>query len=96
MTINDEEFDAALLESMDGAIRSLLSQEVVDAFHTNLRDKRSIKPEDIPNHLPTVSIVLEKYFGPSSHTIEKAIAQRLYSKCGLEFHGNESYMLTVL
>ncbi len=94
LTTSNEEFGAVLLESMDDAIRSLLSQEVVEAFHANLRDKRSIKPEDIPNHLPTVSIVLEKYFGPSAHTIEKAIGQRLYSKCGLQFVGNEGYKLT--
>jgi hypothetical protein len=93
MATTNDEFDAAIRESMDEAIKSLLSQEVVDAFHANLKDKRSIKPEDIPNHLPTVSIVLEKYFGPSSHTIEKAIAQRLYSKYGLQFVGNESYKL---
>jgi hypothetical protein len=66
----------------------------VDAFHANLRDKRSINPEDMANHLPTISIVLEKYFGPSAQTIEKAIAHRLYSKYGLEFLGNEGYKLT--
>ena len=78
---------------MDDAIKSLLSQDVVDAFHANLKDKRSIKPEDIPNHLPAVSIVCDLLWS-SSHTIEKAIAQRLYSKYGLEFAGTKSYMLT--
>jgi hypothetical protein len=92
--MHKDEFGAALLESMDEAIESLLSQEVVEAFHASLRDKRSINPEDIPNHLPTVSIALEKYFGPSAHTIEKAIAKRLYLKYGLEFAGNEGYKLT--
>lgn len=79
---------------MDQAIRSLLSQEVVDAFRSNLRDKRSISPEEIPNHLPTVSNVLRKYFGPSAQTIENAIARELYSKYGLEFQKNQYYQLT--
>ena len=94
MTNHNDEFGAALLESMDEAIRSLLSQEVVDAFRSNLRDKRSINPEAIPDQLPTVSIVLRKYFGPSAQTIENAIAQRLYSKCGLEYQRNDDYQLT--
>jgi hypothetical protein len=93
ITHYDHEIDDALLESMDDAIRSLLSQEVVDAFHSNLLTKQSIKPEEIPNKLPTVSVVLRKYFGPSAETIERAIAQRLYSKYGIEFRKNESYQL---
>jgi hypothetical protein len=79
---------------MDEAIRSLLSQEVLDAFRSNLRDKRSINFEEIPDQLPTVSIVLRKYFGPSAQTIESTIAQRLYSKYGLEFQRNGDYHLT--
>lgn len=78
---------------MDDAIRSLLSQEVVEAFHTNLRTKRSMDLEDIPNQLPTVSTVLRKYFGPSADTIEKTIVQRLYSRYGLEFRKNDDYEL---
>ena len=89
-----DDFDAAILESMDDAIRSLLSQDVLDAFHSNLIAKRSIRLEEIPRQLPTVSIVLKKYFGPSAETIEKAIAKRLYSKYGLEIEKNEKYELT--
>jgi hypothetical protein len=88
LTTHNDEFTAALLESMDQAIRSLLSQEVVEAFHSNLRDKMSISPEEIPNQLSTVSSVLRRYFGPSAQTIENAIVQELYSKYGLEFQEN--------
>jgi len=94
MAAHDDQFSAALLESMDDAIRSLLSQDVLDAFHSNLLEKRSIAPKDIPNQLPTVSIVLRGYFGPSSETIEKATAQRLFSKYGLEFHKHDSAQLS--
>lgn len=88
------EFNTALLESIDEVIRSLLSQAVLDALRSNLKNKRSINPEDIPDHLQTLSVVLKKYFGPGAHTIEKAIARRLYSKYGLEFQKNEDYELT--
>jgi hypothetical protein len=88
-----DEIDAALIESMDDAIRSLLSQDVLDAFHTSLITKRSIKREEIPDQLPTVLAVLRKYFGPSAETIERGIAQRLYSKYFLDFQKNERYQL---
>ena len=79
---------------MDQGIRSLLSQEVADAFRSNLRDKLSIGAEEIPDQLPTVSVMLRKYFGPSARTIENTTAQELYSKCGLEFKKNQDYDLT--
>jgi hypothetical protein len=94
LTTQTDQFGTAILESMDEAIRSLLSQEVLDAFHSNLRDKHSIGSDQIPDHLPTVSIVLRKYFGPSAQTIENTIAQRLYSKYVLEFQRNADYHLT--
>jgi hypothetical protein len=94
LTTRNDEFNATLVESMDDAIRSLLSQEVVEAFHTTLSAKRSINLEDIPDQLPTVSTILRKYFGPSADTIEKTIVQRLYSKYGLEFQRNEDCQLT--
>ena len=93
MATDIDEFGAVLVESMDDAIRSLLSQEVVDAFRSNLRNKRSISPEEIPDQLPTVSMVLRKYFGPSAQTIENAIAKTLYSKYGFEFQKSEDYHL---
>jgi len=94
ITHDDHEIDDALIESMDESIRSLLSQDILDAFHANLASKQSINPEDIPNHLPTVLVLLRKYFGPSAETIERTIAQRLYSRYGIEFQKNERYQLT--
>lgn len=91
--IAQEDFSTVLLESMDEAIKSLLSEEVFEAFLSNLKEKRSISPEDIPNELPTVSIVLKKYFGPSAGTIERAIVQRLCSKYGFEFQRNDDLQL---
>jgi len=93
MAASDDEFSTALVESMDDAIRSLLSQDVVDAFHSSLLEKQSIATQDIPKHLPVISNALKRYFGPSSEMIENATAQRLYSKYGLEFHKDSSQLL---
>ena len=93
MTAQYDEFSAAVVESMDDAIRALLSDDVLGAFRSNLTATQSISPEQIPNQLPTVSLVLKKYFGRSADIIEKAIAQRLYSRYGLEFQKNENFQL---
>lgn len=91
--MRDDEFNAAFVESMNETIRSLLSEEVLDAFRSNLKNKRAINPEEIPDNLPIVSIVLKKYFGASASTIETAIARKLYAKYGLEFQKNQGHQL---
>lgn len=88
------DFDSTLIESVDEAIRSLFSQQVVDALHSNLKDRRTIGWNEIPTHLPTLSLVLEKYFGLSAPTVEKAIARRLYSRYNLDFQSRGGYELT--
>jgi len=88
------DFDAALLESIDESIEALLGQEVALALHLNLKNKRSICREEIPDNIPTLCAVLEKYFGPGARTIGRAIARRLYSKLGLEFSIKDNYQLT--
>jgi hypothetical protein len=88
------DFDAALIASVDEAIRSLFNQQVVDALHSNLKDRRTISWDQIPDQLPTLSLVLEKYFGLGAPTVERAIARRLYSRFNIEFQSNKSYELT--
>lgn len=94
MSVQVIDFDAALIESVDEAIRSLFNQQVVDALHSNLKDRRTISWDQIPNQLPTLCVVLEKYFGLGAPTVERAIARRLYSRFNIEFQSNKSYELT--
>lgn len=93
MSTQLNDFTKALLESIDEAVRSLFSQQVVAALHSNLRHKRAITPEALPDQLPTLHTVLEKYFGLGALTVERAIAHRLYSKLGLTFQRIETYQL---
>jgi len=89
-----EDLDEVLVESIDEALRALFSQQLVDAFHENLKTRRSLSETNLPANLEVVSIVLEKYFGQGAPTIENAIAQRLYSKWGLEFQRKHDGRLT--
>jgi hypothetical protein len=89
-----DHFDEAIVESIDEALRALFSQQVVDAFHETLKTRRSLNEESVPANLAVVSVVLEKYFGQGAHTIENTIAQRLYSKWGLQFQNKHDGRLT--
>ena len=93
MSVQVNDFDVTLVESVDEAIRSLFSQQAVDALHSNLKDSRAIIWEQIPNQLPILHLVLEKYFGLGAPTVEKAIAHRLYSRFNIEFQISKGYEL---
>ncbi len=93
MSTQPNKFNKALVDSIDETITSLFSQKVLDALRSNLKDKRGIAPNDLPGQLPTLHIVLEKYFGLGAGTVERAIAQRLYSKLSLEFQRIGDYQL---
>ena len=88
-----DDFNAALLQSIDEGISALLGQEVLDSIYLNLRNKRSINRDEIPDHTPILVVVLEKYFGPSAQTIGRGIARRLYSKLGVNFVVMEGFQL---
>lgn len=93
MATQPNKFNETLLDSIDEAITSLFSQKVLDALLSNLKDKRGIAPVDLPDQLPTLHVVLEKYFGLGARTVERAIAHSLYSKLGLQFQRIGDYKL---
>jgi hypothetical protein len=93
LTAPTDDFDNAVLESIDEAIGALLGQEVLDALYSNLKTKRSIKREEIPDQLPILNIVLEEHFRSSTATIVRSIARNLYSKLGLNFINRKGYRL---
>lgn len=94
MLAHNHDFIEVFLESMDEALRALLSQEVLDALYLNLEKKRSIRRAEIIDHLPILCTVLERHFGPGARTIGRTIARRLYAKTGLQFAVIEHYTLT--
>jgi hypothetical protein len=87
------DFVNALLESIDETIGALFGQNVLEALYLNLKNKRSIRREEISNQLPTLSVVLQQYFGSSAATIGRSIARRLYSKLGFQFTNRDDYQL---
>ncbi len=95
MTSKPAGFDEALIESIDDAVKEFFSQQVVDALYLNLKTKRNVTREELPNQLPILSIVFAKYFGLGARTLERTIARRFYTRLGMKFSGKiEGYNLT--
>jgi len=88
------DLNVLLVESIDETISSLLGREVVDALYIHLQKAHSVPKHLIPYKLETLCSTLEKVFGrPSSRTISKAIAKKLYTKLALTFQDNPSTTL---
>ena len=89
-------FDARLGEAIDEALTTLFSAEVAEALYLNLEKFHSIPKDEIPHKVEALSMILEKTFGqPSSKTIGKAIARKLFVKLELDFpkHNNPGWTL---
>ena len=82
-----------MVESIDETITDLLSRAVVDALYVHLETVYSIPKDEVPNRLDSLLTALEKIFGPSSHTITRAIARKFYLKLGLKFSNHPNYTL---
>jgi hypothetical protein len=85
----EEKLNVLLVESINETISALLSRKVVDALYGYLQKVHSIAKDEIVCKPEILCSVLEKTFGsPSSRTICKAIAKRLYAKLELSFYDN--------
>lgn len=80
-------------ESINQTIAAILGESVLGALYAHLQKFHDITPAEIPYRLDTLSSALEKTFGTSFNTIEKAAAKRLYSNLGLEFEERPGHRL---
>ena len=89
----DRRFCNILLDSLDETITSLLSGDVTDALYDHMQRVHSIRREEIPYRLETLTFTLGKVFGCSYRTIYRAFAKNFYAKLGLPFPDNSNYTL---
>jgi len=93
---NLEDFNDFLGKSIDETLTGLFSREVVEALYIHLKKFHSIPKEQIPHKLEALCLTLERTFGgPTSRTIGKAIAKRLYQKLELNFPKHSNPGLTL-
>lgn len=89
-----EHLDVLLGESIDETITTLLSREVADALYLHLNKAYNITKDEVPRKLEILRSTLEDTFGvPSSRTISKVIARRLFVKLGFSFMTNPNRTL---
>lgn len=84
----------ALSDSIDEALREVLSEEVRDAVFRYFEATFHTSKADLPKHIEDFVNILSAIFGNSgSLVLGRAIAKRLYSKLGLRFTGESNRTL---
>jgi hypothetical protein len=82
VTVDKQDTDRLLLESLDEVLDDLLGRKVRFAFYDHLERLYYIGREDVPNRLGDLLLILERTFGKSGKTIERTVARRLCEKLG--------------
>jgi hypothetical protein len=80
VTIDKKDIDRVFLESLDDVLNDLLGKSVREAFYDHLERNYYMGREDVPKRLGDFLLILERTFGKSGKTIERAIARRLCGK----------------
>ena len=80
VAIDKKDNDRLLLQSLDEVIDDLLGKRVRVVFYDYMERNYYFGRDDVPQHLGDFLLVLERTFGKSGKTIERAIAKRLCSK----------------
>lgn len=78
--------ERALGDSIDEALREILSDKVKEAFLKYFEASFHVLKGDVPNHIEDFVKALSDIFGPlGSLVLGRAIARRLYLKLDLQF-----------
>jgi hypothetical protein len=80
VTVDKKDIDRVFLESLDDVLNDLLGKNVREAFYDHLERNYYMGKEDVPKRLGDFLLILERTFGKSGKTIERAIARRLCGK----------------
>jgi hypothetical protein len=80
VTVDKKDIDRLLLESLNEVLDELLGKGVRPSFYDHLERNYYMGREDIPRRLGDFLIILERTFGKSGSTIERAIVKRLCTK----------------
>ena len=84
VTVDKKDVDRLLLESLDEVLDDLLGKHVRDTFYDHIERNYYVGKEDVPRRLGDFILILERTFGKSGKTIERALARRLCAKLDVE------------
>lgn len=80
VTVDKVDNDRLLLQALDEVLDDLLGKHVRETFYDYMERDYYFGREDIPSRLQDFLLVLERTFGKSGKTIERALAKKLCSK----------------
>jgi hypothetical protein len=93
-TVLVQNFDELLLQSIDEVFSGVLGPRFNGALFHHLGSKFFISRESIPSRLQEFVLALSETFGVlGAGVFTRAVAQRLYTKLGLEFTEESCYTL---
>jgi hypothetical protein len=85
-------FNELLSESIEEAVKELLSSQVVEALYRHLEQQHAITRDELPYRLPTLYRVLEETFGiGGAKSIGKVAARKFYARMNLDFIDKSEY-----
>jgi hypothetical protein len=86
VTVDKEDIDHLILESLDGVLDQVLGKPMRQAFYDLLERNYYISRDDIPSHLGDLLLILERNFGKNGKAIRRDIAQRLTQNLAARKH----------
>lgn len=79
-------FEQALGDSIDEALKEILSEKVRDSFLKYCEACFHVSKADVPNHIEVFVKALSDVFGPPAGLVlGRAVVKRVYLKLGLPF-----------
>lgn len=91
--LRKSDFERALSESLDDALRDLFGEDSKQIIYTCLKGEYRIARGEIPVRLGDFDVALTRMFGRSSRAIRRVIVKRLYSRMRIEFVERTNYGL---
>ena len=82
---HENSFDVLFSETVDEVFASLFGDRIGDELFVLLQSKHHIPREEIPDRPNDFELALKGILGPDAVRVSRIIAERLYSKLGLEF-----------
>jgi hypothetical protein len=86
-----KKLDRLLIKSIDGALKEIFGEMGAKAIYRYLKDRYSLRREDIPERLEIFEKGLEEILSSGAWVTERMALKNLYSDFGLEYRNNTSH-----
>ncbi|UCC33660.1 MAG: hypothetical protein JSW53_01250 [Candidatus Bathyarchaeota archaeon] len=88
-----KKLDRQLIKCIDGALREIFGELGAKAIYSYLRDRYSLRREDIPERLETFEKGLKDILSSGAWAAERMALKNLYSNFGLEYRNKTNHRL---